>query len=303
VPPFVLSLSSGPWIRLYGFNSEIVLNAQLQTILSLLEYATATGDTSASALVSQLTASVQRLLPRFDTGDWSLYELGGGYASLGYQKFVTDLLRKLATKTGDPFWTATSQRFHAYYYDPPQVTQPATPPTVWPQPADGYLDTTTISITLSMRASVTVALAGKVSTYRWAAGTHTLTWKPPDGLQPGTYPVQASAVSYAGHRQTATLAPVVVQWDTQPPPLTASLAGSTLSWQSTDAGTPWLDLAVDLVDPSGVNPPQTIELGRLPTTGSMTLTLPPGTWQATLRATNSAALTTPYLLGTFTQAG
>jgi hypothetical protein len=110
-------------------------------------------------------------------------------------------------------------------------------------------------------------------------------------------------VSYAGPRQTATLAPVVVQWDTQPPPLTASLAGSTLSWQSTDAGTPWLDLAVDLVDPSGVNPPQTIELGRLPTTGSMTLTLPPGTWQATLRATNSAALTTPYLLGTFTQAG
>jgi D-glucuronyl C5-epimerase C-terminus len=303
VPPFLLSLSSGPWIRLYGFNSEVVLNAQLQTILSLLEYAQSSGDTTASDLAAQLTASAEKLLPRFDTGDWSLYELGGGYASLGYQKFVTDLLRKLAAKTGDPFWTVTSRRFHAYFYDPPQVAQTTPPATVWPQPADGYLDTTSISITLSMRASVSVAIAGKVSTYRWAAGTHALTWKPPAGLQPGTYPVQVSAVSYAGHRQTVSLAPVVVQWDTQPPPVTAALADTTLSWQSTDAGTPWLDLAVDLVDPSGVNPPQTVALGKLPTTGSTVVVLPPGTWQATLRATNSAGLTTPLLLGTFIEAG
>jgi hypothetical protein len=303
VPPFLLSLSSGPWIRLYGFSGEVVLNAQLQTILSLLEYSQASGDPDASSLAAQLTATVQKLLPRFDTGDWSRYELGGGYASQGYQKFVTDLLRKLAAKTGDPFWTATSQRFHAYYYDPPQVTQPAPPPTVWPQPADGYLDTAPISLTLSMRASVTVAIAGKVSTYRWNAGTHTITWKPPDGLQPGTYPVQVSALSYAGHRQTYTLAPVVVQWDTAPPPITATLSGTTLTWQSTDAGTPSLDLAIDFADPSGVNPPQTVELGQLPTSGSTTVAVPPGTWQATLRATNSAALTTPLLLGTFTQPG
>jgi hypothetical protein len=70
-----------------------------------------------------------------------------------------------------------------------------------------------------------------------------------------------------------------------------------------DPGTPWLALAVDLVDPAGVNPPQTIDLGRLGLTGTAPLTLPPGTWQATLRATNSAALTTPLLLGTFTQPG
>ena len=62
-----------------------------------------------------------------------------------------------------------------------------------------------------MRASVTLAIAGKVTTYRWTPATHTLTWKPPAGLAPGTYPVQVSAVSYAGHRTTVTLAPVVVQ--------------------------------------------------------------------------------------------
>jgi hypothetical protein len=43
VPPFLLSLPSGPWIRLYGFNGQVVLNAQLQSIVSLLEYAQTTG--------------------------------------------------------------------------------------------------------------------------------------------------------------------------------------------------------------------------------------------------------------------
>ena len=73
-----------------------------------------------------------------------------------------------------------------------------------------------------------------------------------------------------------------------------------------DPGTPWLALAIDLVDPAGVNPPQTLDLGQAGHPAGRrgrALTLPPGTWQATLRATNSAALTSTYPLGTFTQPG
>jgi hypothetical protein len=111
-------------------------------------------------------------------------------------------------------------------------------------------------------------------------------------------------MSYAGHKRSVSLAPVVVHWETAPPHVaSATLAGTTLTWQAVDPGTPWLALAVDLVDPSGVNPPQTVDLGHQPTSGTLGITLPPGTWQATLRATNSAALTTPYPLGTFTQPG
>ena len=251
-----------------------------------------------------MSATAQKLFPRFDTGDWSRYELGGGYAPREYQKFVTDLLAKLARQTQDPFWIATSQRFHAYYYDPPQVTQPAPPPTIWPQPLDGYLDVASIPITLSMRASVSISIAGKVTTYRLNAGTRTLTWTPPVGLAQGTYPVQLSAVTYAGNRTNVSLAPIVVRWDTTPPLIkAATFAGTTLSWQADDPGTPWLALAIDLIDPAGVNPPQTLDLGRLATIGTAQVTMPPGTWQATLRATNSAALTTPFPLGTFTQPG
>ena len=304
VRPLTLALSTGPWIRLYGFDSEVVLNAQLQAIVSLLEYAQATNDESASELAQQLESSAQSLFPRFDTGDWSRYELGGPYAPRDYQLFVTNLLAKLARQTQSPFWIATAAQFHAYYYDAPQVTQAAvTPATIWPQPLDGYLDTVSITFTLSMRASITLAVGGKLTTYRFAGGTHTVTWKPPADLAPGTYPVQISTLSYAGHKGTFTLAPITVAWDTVAPPTTATLSGTTLTWQSTDAGTPWLALAVDLADPNGVNPPQTLDLGRLPTSGTAALTIPTGTWNATLRASNSAGLTTTIPLGTVTQPG
>jgi D-glucuronyl C5-epimerase-like protein len=305
VSPLTMKLSSGPWIRLYGFNSEIVLNAQLQAVLSMLEYAQSTEDAKATALAEQLSTTAEKMLPRFDTGDWSLYELGGAYASTSYEKFVTDLLQKLAAKTADPFWVATAQRFHAYYYDPPQVTQTTPPPTIYPQPADGYLDTAPITVNLSMRASVTVAVGGKVTTYRWAAGSHTVNWTPPASLAQGTYPVQVTATSYAGHKATYALAPVVVKWDAAPPVVAATpaLSGTTLTWSFSDPGTPTVDLAVDFSDPAGVNPGQTVELGPLPLTGTATVAIPPGTWNATLRATNTAGLTTTLLLGTFTQPG
>jgi hypothetical protein len=303
VPPFLLTLPSGPWIRLYGFNSQVVLNAQLQAILSLLEYAQRSEDADAAALAQRLSATAQALFPRFDTGDWSRYQLGGAYATLEYQKFVTDLLAKLARQTQDPFWVTTSQRFHDYLYTAPTVTQTTPSPTVWPQPLDDYFDTASVQLTLSQRASISLAVAGKVATYRLGAGPHTLTWSPPEGLAQGTYPVQVSAKSYAGNRKTYKLAPITVRWDTLPPPITPTLTGTTLTWQADDPGTPWLALAVDLIDPSAVNPPQTLDLGRQPTSGTTTLPVPPGTWQASLRATNSAGQTTTVQLGTIVQPG
>jgi hypothetical protein len=155
-----------------------------------------------------------------------------------------------------------------------------------------------IPITLSQRAAVTLAVAGKISTYTLTPGSHVLTWKPPAGLPPGTYPASIATRTYAGNKATTKLAPVAVAWDTQPPPITsASLANGLLSWQSTDAGTPWLALAVDLVDPTGAQPPQTLDLGQHSVSGTAVVTVPPGLWQATLRATNSAGLTTFFDLG------
>ena len=300
MPTLTMQLSTGPWVKLYSFNHEVVLNAQLQTVISLLQYAGDTGDPNVAALAQRLNASAQAMLPRFDTGDWSLYELGGAYATKEYELFVTQLLAKLAARTQDPIWVDASQRFHSYYYDPPMVTAGPPPPTIYPQPLDGFLDVAQIPITLSQNASVTLAVAGKVSTFRLTRGAHTVTWTPPEGLAAGTYPVQIAATNRAGRKSTVKLAPLVVAWDTAPPAITAQLQPGMLTWQGTDLGTPWLALRIDLVDPNGVNPPQSVDLGQHSVTGNAVVSIPPGTWQVTLSATNSAALTTSFDLGIVT---
>src|SRR5438067_188962 len=99
IPLLTRSAQTGPWIRLYAFNNVTVLNAQLQTILSLQDYATQTGDQAAVKLASRLQAAAVGLLPRFDTGYWSLYSLGGDEAPLEYHKYVVRLLTTLTRRT------------------------------------------------------------------------------------------------------------------------------------------------------------------------------------------------------------
>jgi hypothetical protein len=303
IPGLVQSTTGGPWIRLYGFDHEVVLNAQLQTVVSLREYATRSGDARAQELADGLLAAARALFPRFDTGDWSRYELGGAYASRGYQEFVTDLIGKLAKQTQDPFWTATAARFVNYTYEPPVVTQPGEPEAVLavPQPLDGYLDTVQIPIELSKRASLTVSVGGTILTYRrLPPGRRVIAWKAASELAPGTYPVTVRAVDFGGNHASYRLAPLTVLWDTEPPPVTASVDPSTntLTWDADDPGTPWLALRVTLTDPAGVQPPQTIDLGQEAVSGTLELAVPPGTWSAVLEATNSAELTTAVELGT-----
>jgi hypothetical protein len=131
VPPLTMQTVAGPWIRLYGFNHETVLNAQLQAVLSLSEYARASGDEAAGTLAQRMAGAAKALFPRFDTGDWSLYELGGPYAPLEYEQYVTALLARLAAQTQDPFWSDAAQRFQ-HYLGPPQVTEGTPPPTLYP---------------------------------------------------------------------------------------------------------------------------------------------------------------------------
>ena len=142
-----------------------------------------------------------------------------------------------------------------------------------------------------------------MTTFRFGRGLHALTWRPPAGLAAGTYPVQVAATNRAGRTRTLKLPPVVVAWDTTPPQVSAQLQAGTLTWQGNDPGTPWLALRIDLVDPAGVSPPQSIDLAQQPLTGGVPVTVPPGTWQATLSASNSAALATTVDLGIVTSSG
>ena len=69
-------VDAGPWVELYGGVAQIVLNAQLQSAISIADYAELAGDGEAAAYADRLLAAAKAMLPRFDTGHWSLYSLG-----------------------------------------------------------------------------------------------------------------------------------------------------------------------------------------------------------------------------------
>lgn len=107
-------VAGGLWVREYSFSGNLILNAQLQTLVSLLEYVEISGNSEAGAVVTQLDTATRALLPRFDTGCWSLYLLDGSPAPLHYHTYHVDLLKQLAKNTGGQFWAEYGARWERY---------------------------------------------------------------------------------------------------------------------------------------------------------------------------------------------
>lgn len=295
----VRALPAGPWIKLYSFDASPVLNAQLQSVISIGDYAQISGSTGAAGLAAQLRAAAEALLPRFDTGYWSLYSLNGKEATLSYHDYVVTLLKRLAARTQDATWSDFAARFQAYETQPPVVkpsvaaTQPAV---IYPSPRDGYLDSATFTFWLSKLSTVTVRAGGKSRSVELGHGNQSFTWTP-RGLPPGTYQPYLTAVDPAGNKSTVTLRQVVIK-ALAPPVVDAHVAGlRTLVWSATDEGTPWLHLVVRL---DGGGKVRYRDLGRLPLAGRAVVTAPPGTWHATLVAGNSAHQAATVDLGSIT---
>src|SRR5581483_11039151 len=268
-------LPAGPWIKLYSFDRSAVLNAQLQSAISIADYADISGNTGAAGLAAALRAAAEAMLPRFDTGYWSLYSLSGSEAPLSYHDYVVSLLEKLASRTGDGRWREFADRFEAYESQPPALKPaPAAAPAaddpivIYPDPQDGYLDTASFRFWLSKLSTVTLHAGGRTVSLELAHGSHTIVWSP--GLRaPGTY-----------HPYLTARGP----------------AGNTVR-EAQDEGTPWLHLVVRLEQ----GPVRRYrDLGRRPLSGRALLSLPPGSWQATLVAGNSAHRATAVDLGTVT---
>ena len=107
-----MPLGGGLWIREYGFTKEAILNAQLQSLLSISDYARIAGDGEARGVATRMELASRNLLPRFDTGCWSLYQLGGSPAPLAYHRYHVFLLKQLAAR--DPAWREAADRWAGY---------------------------------------------------------------------------------------------------------------------------------------------------------------------------------------------
>jgi hypothetical protein len=94
-------LSAGDWFLLYGFDSnQLVLNADLDAVIALHELRVATRSSWVTALAHNALHSLEHYLPRFDTGSWSYYALGGPPADLNYHVLNLELSQQLCQETG-----------------------------------------------------------------------------------------------------------------------------------------------------------------------------------------------------------
>jgi len=274
-----------PWIALYSFDRVPVLNAQLQAALSIGDYATISGNAAASALAARMTDAARRLLPKFDTGYWSLYSLRGDESPLDYHDYVIGLLRKLATRTGDAAWQEAADRFEAYETEPPVVRLRAAPPTVYPRPADGYRDDAPIRFWLSKASTVTLIAGGERITASFRRGENTFRWAP-GSLDPGTYRPYLTVVGPGGPRAETVGPPVTIAPAPGPPAVAVTVtAPATVTWSSDAEGTPWLHLRLRLTQGALA---RTIDLGHRGLAGTRQLQLPSGRWHVSLLASNSA---------------
>jgi hypothetical protein len=299
----VRALPAGPWIKLYSFDDAPVLNAQLQAVISIGDYAQISGNSGADGLAAELQAAAETLLPKFDTGYWSLYSLAGKEAPLGYHDYVVSLLTRLASRTGDSTWSDFAARFKSYETQPPVLKpsaaatpDPANPIVIYPDPQDGYLDTATFAVWLSKLSTVTLHAGGRTKSLELGHGPQSIVWAP-GRRAAGTYYPYLTAVDAAGNSTRVTLRQVVMK-ALVPPVVEAHIAGKrTLVWSATDDGTPWLHLVVRLDDGTKR---RYRDLGDQPLSGRLVLAVAPGTWQATLVAGNSAHQAVNVELGSVT---
>ena len=99
-----------------------IINAFLQTLIGLYDFAQVSGNATAAALFAAGNAEAQAEVPSFDTGAWSLYQ-PGIEDTLSYHELVTGFLQQLCTRTQAPVYCTTAQHFQAYLTTPPALTQ------------------------------------------------------------------------------------------------------------------------------------------------------------------------------------
>jgi len=95
-----------------------IINAFLQSLIGLYDYAQVSHDPLAQQLFNAGNAEAQAEVPHFDTGAWSLYQ-PGVEDPLSYHELVTGFLEQLCQRTQAPVYCITAQHFTAYLTTPP----------------------------------------------------------------------------------------------------------------------------------------------------------------------------------------
>ncbi len=113
--------ASGPWLEEYPTRPPRgVLNGAIYSLLGVLDVARITGDSEAWEFWEEGVRTIADLLPRFDTGFWSTYELAApALSSVHYHKNIhIPLLRILGSLSGRAVFDDTAGRWTRYLHSP-----------------------------------------------------------------------------------------------------------------------------------------------------------------------------------------
>lgn len=109
----LIPIAGGEWVQEYSCTGQVILNAQLESLLALELYDRIVRTPESRATTAALERAAVRLLPRFDLGNWGRYQLGGPAADRHYEEYHVDLLRRVAELHGEPIWRQTYLRWRA----------------------------------------------------------------------------------------------------------------------------------------------------------------------------------------------
>lgn len=229
------SEGSGSFYVMYSFNPrQRILNGHLESLLNLYRYSAQTGSPAAREAYDRGYAALVPLMPRFDRGDWSNYQLGQE-SDRDYHAFMTDQLAYLARETRDPFFIDYARRFRVYLEEPAGIGLRIAHLPSLVLPRDGYRDTIPVRFELNKSARVTLLItdaSGREQRRITSAarrGVNTMYWDgrttAGDAAPEGAYSARFSVIDRFSRRSGARVAtPLVIESDTKAPmPFMATL--------------------------------------------------------------------------------
>jgi hypothetical protein len=173
----------------YSFAPRLyIVNAFLQAVIGLYDYAEITGDRRARRLFADAEPGARRELVANDTGDWSTYSYRGAESTREYHELVREFAASLCSRLRHRTYCDASKSFLSYMTDPAELELlgPA-------RATKGVPTAIRFSVSKLSAVQVTVTRNGRVALDRTATyrrGASAVSWKP--GAV-GTYRIRVAA--------------------------------------------------------------------------------------------------------------
>jgi hypothetical protein len=203
-PPVGVRLTTpvGARYLLYSFApGEIVVNASVQTLVALHDYAQITQSAGAGRLYRAGDRQARLDVRAGDTGAWSLYQLGGAESDLSYHELLTGFLHNLCDRTQTEIYCTTAAGYTRDLKQPPTL-ELLTRRLRARRSALVRFELSKVSrvgMTIRRERDAKVVLSTSASVSR---GAHAYGWPVP--ATPGTYDVTLTGTDLAGNTGRAT---------------------------------------------------------------------------------------------------